>query len=498
MATKRPNIILIMTDQHRYDRLGCMGDPLIQTPHLDGLAHEGVVFDSAYTASPVCGPARAALKSGMYPPGCGVVNNWVGFRENTELLTHRLQAAGYQTALCGKLHFCPAEASHGFEWRQLHDAPYSVYANDDCHSEYIRWLRDNAYRDSAVDPVTLFDEDENAFKTNDWFRFIMGSSFRREQDHDTVWTMAQAMRFLDERDVGRPFFLFLSYFGPHQPFAAPSPWGEMYDPDNIALPPQFAAAMDDNPVFAVTCDPQAKQFRQLFDLAAYRRILAAYYGQVSMIDHYLGQFITRLKADGLWDDSLVIFCSDHGDHNGAYGLFFKGQMYDSCCRIPLIVKPPCCACPGERRQQIVNLLDLYGTILDAAGDESWQQPEIEARSLSPLLWGKRAEWANETWAIIGERPETNLTMLRRDHMKLIRLARGAENALYELYDLRDAIPEVRDVYRDPAYAAERAVMKSDLDAWQRAQADKYPRRIVSYRIGTDSLGGASAAADKRR
>jgi len=247
--------------------------------------------------------------------------------------------------------------------------------------------------------------------------------------------------------------------------------------------------MKNNPVFAATCGPQASEFKRLFDIAAYQRMLAAYYGQISMIDHYLGHFFARLKADGLWEDSLVIFCSDHGDHNGAYGLFFKGQMYDSCCKIPLLVKSPRCVRAGERRSQVVNLIDLYGAILDAAGDTAWQHPGIEARSLASLLEDKQASWANHTWSIIGERPDANLTMLRRDHMKLIRLARG-DQALYELYDLRDDIPEVRNVYCDPSYAVECAEMQASLDAWYIAQRAKYPDRVVSYRIGADSLGAS--------
>ncbi|MBN1400420.1 MAG: sulfatase-like hydrolase/transferase, partial [Anaerolineae bacterium] len=259
----------------------------------------------------------------------------------------------------------------------------------------------------------------------------------------------------------------------------PEPWRSLYDPDEITLPPQFGADMRENPVFAATCGGRASHFRELFDPRTYRRMLAAYYGQISMIDHYLGQFFQRLRDDGLWDNTLLIFVSDHGDHNGAYGLFFKGQMYDSCCKVPLLIKAPD-GSAGRRLDEVVNTLDLYGTILDYAGDAGWQAPGIEARSLVSLLRDEPCAWPNQTCSIIGADPARNLTMLRRDHLKLIRLARGDEMPLYELYDLRHEPLEIRDVFADAAYRAERDALQRDLDAWWREQAARYPRNPVSY------------------
>ena len=476
----KPNIVLIMTDQHRYDRLSCVSGNMPQTPNIDRIASEGVLFTNAYTPSPVCAPARAAIKSGMYPPGCGVVGNWVPFEGDADLVTHRLGRLGYQTAVAGKLHFVPPLGRFGFEWKSLADAPYSIYAHDDQWSDYIHWLRSRGPRQDGRDVVELFDEDEAAFKTDDWGRFIMGSNFRTEGEHETAWTTDEAMRFLDERDSERPFFLYVSYFGPHQPFDVPEPWHSLYDPDDIELPPQFDADMRENPVFAATCAERASHFRQLFSPDEYRRMVAAYCGQVSMIDAHVGRLVDKLKADGMWKDSLVIFASDHGDHNGAYGLFFKGQMYDSCCKIPLLAKAPASTHQGLRRDEIVNSLDIYGTILECAGDAEWRQPGIEARSLLPLLHDNETAWQDRTYSIIGDDPATNLTMLRKGHLKLIRLARGAAGALYEMYDMRDEPVEVRDVYVDPAYRADRDRMRADLDAWWREQRVKYPSVVHSY------------------
>jgi arylsulfatase A-like enzyme len=475
----RPNILVIMTDQHRFDRLSCMGDPVLETPHVDAIARSGVLFQNAYTPSPVCAPARAAIWSGTYPPGCGVVSNWVPFKDDVELLTHRLHRQGYSTAICGKLHFVPHEARFGFDHKRMNDAPYSIYANDDKYSDYITWLRSIWKGD--VDPVALFDEDESAFKDDEWYRFTMGSNFRREDEHDIPWVVDESIQFLRSRDKEKPFFMFSSFFGPHQPFVPPAPWNTLYDPQRIQLPPQFGAEMSGCPVFEATCAPRARQFKGRWTAEVYQEMLAAYYGQIAMIDHYIGRLFDYLVEQGLWDNTLIVFTSDHGDHNGAYGLFYKGQMYDSCCKVPLLIKPPGFKEEGIARQEVVNTLDLYGTILDAAGDTSWQQPHVEARSLVPLLQGTTSgSWENRTYSIIGADPGRNLTMLRTADLKLIRLARGEDNPLYELYDMRHEPVEVRNVFERPAYQDKRETLQADLDTWSAGQSAAYPDEVRSY------------------
>jgi len=363
----------------------------------------------------------------------------------------------------------------------MNDAPYSIYADDDKYSDYIAWLRDTVYKDSGVDPVELFNEDESAFQRNDWYRFIMGSNFRREQEHDIPWVVNESIRFLNTRDREKPFFLFTSFFGPHQPFKPPEPWSSMYDPESIQLPPQFNAEMNNNPIFQKTCARMAEQFKALWTPEIYRQIIAAYCGQIAMIDYYVGKLLDYLKEEGLWNSTLIIFVSDHGDHNGAYGLFFKGQMYDSCCKVPLLIKPPYFSSGGIVRNEVVNTLDLYGTILDIAGDSSWQQPQIEAGSLIPLLESHGSiEWKNKTFSIIGSEPKENLTMLRWDNLKLIRLSCGDNAPLYELYDLSDPVTEVRNVFDDPEYQDSRRQLKAELDAWWAQQSQKYPHEVKSY------------------
>lgn len=457
-----PNILMIMTDQHSYDALSYINPRSAKTPNIDKLADRAVVFTNAYTPSPVCAPARAAIKSGKYPPKCGVVNNWVEFKEDTELLTHRLVKNGYQTALCGKLHFMPHEDDFGFTHKRLADAPYSVYANDDKYSVYIDWLRKNYFDKKNINPVDLFDEDENSFD-DDIYTFCMGSDFRKEEEHDIPWVINESIDFLENRDVQSPFFLYTSIFGPHQPYIPPAPWRDMYNPNDIELNPLFDVDIYDAPIFEDRCQGMSDRLRSAFSIDDYKKIMAAYYGQISMIDHYIGKLFDYLKNNDLWDNTMIIFTSDHGDFMGAYGLLFKGHMYDACCKVPLIIKPAFYDDDKVIRAENVNSIDLYSTILDAANDKFTPNSEIESRSLTPLFDENFDDWDNTTYSIIGKEYDSNLCMMRKDNLKIIRLAKGETDALYELYDMN--YPETKSVYNDEDYRADAEYLKAEIDDW---------------------------------
>ncbi|MBT3273441.1 MAG: sulfatase-like hydrolase/transferase, partial [Spirochaetales bacterium] len=449
----KPNIVLVMCDQLRYDRLGVMGDPIIQTPNIDALSREGLIFENAYCPSPVCTPSRASVKTGLFPPGNGMVNNWVPFKEQVAdstdireyLLPERLRALGYNTGMAGKLHFVPAEDNFGFDFKSLNDAPYSIYANDDKNSAYIKWLRENHFKDEDI--VKIFDKDESYFPDN-IYDFIMGSGWRTEEQHDIPWTIQESINFVDNRDQTKPFFLFTSIFGPHQPYLAPSPWDTLYKTDDIRLGPRFHAEMSNSPIFQMGPGKLAKRLRSEWSDDKYKEAIAAYYGQISMIDHYLGKMFEQLKEKGLWENSWIIFLADHGDFNAAYGTFFKGDMYDVSAKIPLIIKPAGGQAIEGIKDELVNSIDVYGTILDIAGDKEWKKlPHMESKSLLPLFSETtKSEWENRVFSIIGSDPEQNLCMLREGSMKIIRKSVKSGDPIYELYDYDKDPIETVNVY----------------------------------------------------
>ena len=494
----KPNIILIMADQMRFDRLGSMGDTIIKTPNLDALANEGLLFKNTYCPSPVCAPSRAAVKTGLFPPASGIVTNWVPFKEkvagNTEikqyLLPERLKNQGYSTGMAGKLHFYPADGYYGFDFKALNDAGYSTYSNDDKHSEYIKWLREGHFKDSEKDVVEFFDDDENNYKAvtrtltsfDSIYNFIMGTGWRTEAQHDIPWTVHESMKFIESNDKEKPFFLFTSIFGPHQPYLAPTPWDRMYKPEDIVLGPRFYETLDNSPIFQMNArsGKLAKKLRAAWDEHKYKEILAAYYGQISMIDHYLGKMFDLLKEKGIWENTWIIFTADHGDFNSAYGAFFKGQMYDVSAKLPLIIKPVTGQNANGVRLELVNSIDLYGTILDIAGDTEWNSlPQIESRSLLPLIDGKiiSTEWENKVFSIIGNTPESNLCMIRSGALKLIRKAIEDSDPIYELYDFDKDSLETQNVYGHNDYLGIQEKLQTELDSWWEKQAGRYPKNL---------------------
>jgi len=484
----KPNIIMVMCDQMRFDRFGAMGDPNVMTPNIDALAGEGLLFKNTYCPSPVCTPSRASVKTGVFPPGNGMVTNWVPFKEkiagttdiNHYLLTERLRSQGYYTGMAGKLHFVPAEDDFGFDFKALNDAPYSVYANDDQHSDYIKWLRETHFKDSDTDIVGIFDRDE-LYYPDSIYEFIMGSGWRTEEEHDIPWTVEQSMKFIENRDAEKPFFLFTSFFGPHQPYLAPAPWDTMYNPDDIVLGPRFYADLENSPIFQMSGlgGKLTKELRAEWDEQKYKKTIAAYLGQISMIDHYLGKLFEQLKEQGLWDNTWIVFLADHGDFNGAYGTFFKGLMYDASVKIPLIIKPVAGQGMKGVREELVNSIDVYGTILDLAGDTAWRNlPQVESRSLLPLIKeDNNSRWENEVYSIIGADPESNLCMFRSGSLKIMRKAVNGSESVYELYDLDKDPFETHNLYGNIDYLESGEKLKAQLDAWQEIQAERYPEEL---------------------
>lgn len=468
------HILWIMTDQHKFSGLSATGGPAGLTPHLDALAADGYLFENCYTPSPVCGPARAAMKTGCYPPSCGMVTNWTEFRPGTHFLMERLLERGYATGMAGKLHFFPPDRPYGFQYKALSDAPYSVYANDDQYSDYIRWLRQTSFDAKGVDPVALFDADESAFSTN-IRQFMMGSAFRTVQEHETAWTTDRAIEYLRGVDRDKPFFCYTSYFGPHQPYDPPEPYHSWYDWRKVQLPESYYHdLMAGHPIFAATCQNLRSRLQRELTEEDVKQIVAAYYGQIRMIDDAIGRLLDYLKEAGLYDSTTILFTSDHGDHMADYGIFFKGEMYDSCCKVPLIIKPAGARGLHRRKSQVVNTLDLYGLVLDLAGDTSWREPHIEARSLLGLLQQADSGWENQTFSVFGKDRDRMLCMLRRDQYKLIRLAQGPQEALYELYDLQANPQETVDLYGEPALGPVVAALQPVLDSWFQKQYALYP------------------------
>jgi arylsulfatase A-like enzyme len=218
------------------------------------------------------------------------------------------------------------------------------------------------------------------------------------------------------------------------------------------------------------------------DKETYREVIAAYAGQISMIDHYTGNLFRHLKEKGRWENTWIIFLADHGDFIGSYGLFGKGEMLDPSVKVPLIIKPANSS--GFSKIDIpVSTLDIYGLILDVAGEAGWKElPGMEAKSLLPLIQEENpAGWDSRVYSLFSSSPQestlNNLSMLRRDSLKLIRKEMGNEPALYELYDMNDDTLEIHNRYNDEKYRVLKDELQKDLDSWWSVQAGRHPDKL---------------------
>lgn len=483
---ERPNILWIMTDEQKYTALSCMWKnrhespwmhmerPL--TPNLDALADEGILFENAYCPCPVCAPSRASMKTGKYPAFHGAVGNWMPFRGQQKFLPALLREQGYNTGMAGKLHFFPPEQDYGFTERHLHDAPYSIYADDDKHSEYIKWLREEYFDAKEIDPVKLFDEDEKCYDT-DLKRFCMGSCFRSRQEHETVWITDKTIEFLVQQDDERPFFFYASYFGPHMPYGVPEPYASLFSPDEICLPESYYQDEKKGyPVFERTARALRRHVAESMTERDCKELIAAYLGQIAFIDEEIGRIIQCLKKRGVYEDTVIIFTSDHGDHLGEHGLFFKSQMYDSCARVPLLIKSQR-GFVSVRRKEIVNTIDLFRTILEIAGmekvyDQQEDREELESRSLLPLLSSKEVDWDDISFTINGRKRDSLSCMIRSKDFKLIRSG-GKEDAVYEMYCIEDDPLEKYDLYGKQEYSDICSELHKQLENWWKKQYMRY-------------------------
>lgn len=381
----RPNIILIMADQWRHDGLGVIGNPVLQTPHLDRLAEDGAVFTHAYSAVPSCIPARAALLTGQHQRHHGRVGYADGIPWTYPVTMGSVFAeAGYHTQAVGKMHVAPARNLLGFHNVVLHDGYLhwnrhrdpSLVADDD-------YLADLRQKNGAAADYTDSGIGCNGYAVNPWPYDIM--------QHPTAWVTTEAVDFLRRRDPTKPFFLKVSYHRPHPPLDPPQTYLDMYR--DVELPPLpkgdwlGRAGLPTMDQIRPTPDSPYALNERGIDLA--RR---AYYAQCTFIDHQINRLFMALIEHRVWSNTAIIFTSDHSEMLFDHGLVAKRLPYENSAGIPLIVRPPLNRKyqGGLKLDQPVELRDILPTMCDLA--DIPVPDSVDGFSLLPLLRGEPAEW----------------------------------------------------------------------------------------------------------
>jgi arylsulfatase len=476
-VTERPNIILIITDQQRYDTIGALGFPYARTPHLDRLVREGVAFTGCYAAGASCAPSRASLFSGSYPHTAGVMRNADPWRT---CWVEDLARAGYHCVNVGKMHTYPFEAPSGFHER-------FVVENKDRYLEgryfFDRW-------DVAFQAHGLQRPGRERYRQLPDYAERLGAiswdlSGAPEELHSDVYVGGLARWWVEQKPSTRPLFLQVGFPGPHPPYDPLPRYLDQYEGVELPLPQVTAAEIEALPAPLRTMrvhNTEVDHDSILWSLdpspAQLRRLWTHYLANVTMIDEQVGALLGALAGGGYLEDAVVIFTSDHGDCLGDHGQIQKWTMHDCITRVPFVVWSPNRFGGGRRETGLWQQMDLAPALLELAGvpvPESW-----EAVSMAPALRGDLEGAGREH--VYCEQAGDNIlagtelmTMVRGREWKLVHYLGLAEGELYHL----PADPGERTNLwssADPEPVAQKARLLQTLLEWRLRGGLRAPRR----------------------
>ena len=447
----KPNILLIMADQLAPQFLPCYGHKVVKAPTLTKLADEGVVFESAYTNSPLCAPSRFVMMSGRLPSKISAWDNAVEFSSEVPTYSHYLSSKGYRTCLSGKMHFVGPDQLHGYQDRLTTD----VYPSD------FTWHPD---WDRADERLDWYHNMEVVTKAGPCKR-----SMYLDYDDEAVFSAKRYIFDYARDDSDEPFFLTLSMIQPHDPYLCREDKWNSYKEEDIDLPA--------TPLGTVEEDPHAARLRHSYGASdvelneqQIRNARRAYYGSISDIDDKVADVLNTIEEAGLSDNTIVIFTADHGDMLGERGMWFKMSYLEHSARVPLIVHAP--KHFSERRvKQSVSLVDLLPTLVEMANDGKgfdYATP-LEGRSLmSHLTNGKGHDEVIGEY--FGEGVASPMFMIRRGTRKFI-TSEGSDH----LYDLANDPHERNNLANNLAF-------KSELEALKAEISQNYDLNVLQDRV----------------
>ncbi len=466
MADSHPNIILITTDQQRGDCLGIEGHPVLQTPNLDWMGRAGTHFRRGYAECPSCIPARRALMSGQAPDA----NGMVGFADGVEwnpkhTLAGELGKAGYQTEMIGKLHLHPRRKRFGFDHMRLADATHGKPGGD---NDYVDWLAGTGA--TEVDPGVV-----HGVSANGW---VGRPHHLPEERMHTTWCVSESLDFLEKRDPATPFFLNLSFIDPHPPLTCPRFYYDRYLEADLPDP----VVGDWAPPFeGPERGMQVDGSRICLDRQTMRYARAAYYGMINYVDDQIGRLINALKRNKLFNNTFILFTSDHGEMLGDHHIFRKTFAYEASARVPFLAwAPPSMGCPPEQATRSpVGLQDIMPTLLEVAGAPV---PEtVTGRSLLPVI---RGETDRVREVLHGEhsgcyRDEDGMHFLTDGRWKYIWYSQTGQE---QFFDLEEDPNEMRDLARKTDAGAA-------LEPWRQRLAERLGQRPEGFSDGSRLIPG---------
>jgi len=479
---QRPHILILMTDQQRADCLGrgskprstrfgdlCAGHPLLRTPNMDRIAAEGVRFANAVTTSPLCMPARASFVSGLYCHNHGMWRNAGCLPADDETFFHHLQRAGYHTGYIGKSHF--------YVHRQ------GDHLRD--HEDYMR-ARGIEYVHETTGPWATVNT--RSYMTDRWEELGLYEAFREdyERRRGTPWASwpsplpeaefpdsyvgRKAVEFIAGADGDRPICLFVGFGGPHDPFDAPGRYAAMYDPRRCPQPisPEPIPAGLPGPAAAyVGAREQFVRGAEGLDPEKVAAAAASYFGKITLIDYWVGGILEALAGRGWLEDTLVVLWSDHGEMLGDHGWFFKRVFYESSVRVPLLLRWPGQVPAGVVRPHLAQTIDVFDTLLEAAGCEPSQRSF--GRSLLPAAREENAPLRDAAFSEVampggkGQKDRNVLTTMVRTWRYKYAVDQAGQPLM--LFDLAEDPLEQNNLAGDRRLAGVRAELDRQIYQW---------------------------------
>lgn len=445
----KKNILWICTDQQRYDTLGCYGNKFVNTPTLDKLASEAAVFDTAISQSPVCTPSRGCFLTGRYPNTCRTRQNGADIPDTEKLVSKMFHDNGWYCGLSGKLHIracnpksgctvCESRIDDGYdEFYWSHDTAPIWGTNN----QYYAWLKEKFGKTYETTPT----------KESKWVSFGMPV-----EQHQTYWCAQKAIDFI-KANKERNWFFSVNIYDPHHPFDPPKELLDRYMThlDDLPLPSYISGEEKTKTIWQMQDNSGAYNhhsghpFSEMTE-TDHRMQKAAYYAMCDMIDMQVGRMLDALRESGQYDDTIVIFHSDHGEMLGDHGVYLKGPFFYECCiKVPLIISWPG-HIKSHRYSQIVELMDLPETLLELCGLDTYEG--MQGKSLVPLFNDPNATLHKNAYSDYmnampwHKNPVANASMIRTEKWKMV--VSHAQNGEGELYDLENDPTENRNLFYD--------------------------------------------------
>ncbi|HAA75752.1 TPA: choline-sulfatase [Candidatus Latescibacteria bacterium] len=442
MSYQKPNILLIMSDEHAPQYSSIHGHPLVQSPHMDRLASMGITFDNAYCNSPLCGPSRMSFMTGRYVHNNGCYDNGSPLGSDAVTWAHRLRDVGYDVVISGKQHFCGLDQLHGFR----------TQLGRDLHAE--QWTTDGIPRGAA-------DWDEGIVEGKPWGGVEAagpGSTTSIEVDDQVE---AAALSYIrDPARKDQPWAINVGFIAPHFPLVVPERFYDLYPLDDIDLPEIPDGHLDN-------LHPVHQRMRRMFGCVdfpeeAVRRARAGYYGLITYLDEKIGRLIDALEETGQLRNTIIINTSDHGEMNGEHGMWRKSNHYEASARVPLQIAWPGTFPDNKRVSQNVSLVDLVATLIDV----TWASRDVaplDGESLRPLIEGEEPGWKDEAFSeYLAHGVEGPVAMLKRGDYKLNVSLGDAP----QMFNIAEDPNEFTDLADDPEHKdIQKTLHRRLIDIW---------------------------------